>query len=155
MLGPASKPMTIDPAYQSRGTGRGIRLGASVSYYPSFQHLPAHPERAKPIDMDTYPIALTRVAEGTQLEIQWSDGHTQLVKSRALRDACPCATCRERAEAVEEQPQRQQLRILSDAELQPVAVSRMSPTGSYAYLIEFSDGHRSGIFTFDYLRKIS
>lgn len=105
------------------------------------------------MDSDTYPIGLSKNEEGASLEIQWSNGQTQQVSARALRAICPCATCREKAEASQQKPQPQQLRILTDAEWQPLRVVRMSPAGSYAYLVEFSDGHRSGVFPFELLHR--
>jgi DUF971 family protein len=30
----------------------------------------------------------------------------------------------------------------------------MKPIGNYAYGIEFSDGHDTGIYTFEYLREL-
>lgn len=107
------------------------------------------------MDPNTYPIGLSKQDGGTSLEIQWSDGTAQLVTARALRGACPCATCREKAEGLQQKPKQQQLRVLTEAELQPLTVHRMSPAGSYAYLIEFSDGHRSGVFPFELLRSTS
>ena len=40
------------------------------------------------------------------------------------------------------------LPVLSAAEAQPLRIDAMSPVGQYAYSIDFSDGHSSGIFTF-------
>lgn len=104
--------------------------------------------------MDWHPIALAKLDEGKRIEIRWSDGETQVLRARAIRDACPCATCREKAEALEKETTRNQLRILSDAELTPLTVQKMNPAGNYAYVIQFSDGHQSGVFTFDVLRQI-
>ena len=46
------------------------------------------------------------------------------------------------------------LQVLSVAETVPLAVSQMRPVGNYAYNINFSDGHSSGLFTMDLLREI-
>ncbi len=46
------------------------------------------------------------------------------------------------------------LPVLSMAEAQPLRIDGMRPVGNYAYNIAFSDGHDSGIFTFDYLREL-
>jgi DUF971 family protein len=46
------------------------------------------------------------------------------------------------------------LQVLSAAETVPLAVSQMRPVGNYAYNINFSDGHSSGLFTMDLLREI-
>ena len=44
--------------------------------------------------------------------------------------------------------------ILSAAETQPLKINGMKPVGNYAYSIAFSDGHDTGIFTFDLLRTL-
>jgi DUF971 family protein len=44
--------------------------------------------------------------------------------------------------------------VLSPAEVAPLAVTGMRPVGQYAYGIEFSDGHSSGIYTLEYLREL-
>jgi len=95
------------------------------------------------------PTALARVADG--VEITWSDGVRSAYKPRLLRDACPCATCREkRVQPAVANP----LQVLSPAEVAPLAIVGMKPVGQYAYSIEFSDGHSSGIYTLDYLREL-
>jgi DUF971 family protein len=35
-----------------------------------------------------------------------------------------------------------------------VRISAIHPVGNYAILLEFSDGHRTGIFSFSYLRQL-
>jgi len=95
------------------------------------------------------PTALARVADG--VEIAWSDGVRSRYRPRLLRDACPCATCRERRAGT---PAANPLQVLSAAEIAPLAIAGMKPVGQYAYAIEFSDGHSSGIFTFEQLRAL-
>jgi len=106
--------------------------------------------------MDAVPIALTKHEGGRSVEIQWSDGVAQQLSARVLRDRCPCATCREKKAAAAKQSQSgvRSLNILSAAELQPLQVMGMTPAGSYAYNIAFSDGHGSGVYTLEYLREL-
>ena len=85
------------------------------------------------------------------IEITWSDGVTGVYTPRLLRDACPCATCRETRAAPAPKPL---LPVLSPAEVAPLEVVGMKPVGQYAYSIEFSDGHSSGIYTLEYLREL-
>jgi DUF971 family protein len=47
------------------------------------------------------------------------------------------------------------LPVLAPQETVPLAVTGMTPVGQYAYSIEFSDGHSSGIYTLDYLRELA
>lgn len=96
------------------------------------------------------PTEIRRV-EGRALEIVWSDGAVRRYSARELRDACPCATCREKRSA---EPEPGRLTVLSPEETRPLEVAGMKPVGSYAYGVSFSDGHDSGIYTLEYLREI-
>ncbi len=90
---------------------------------------------------------------GDSLEITWSDGLTQRISWRKLRDACPCATCRvERSKPPKPQAL---LAVLTPAEARPLAPASMRPVGNYAYAISFSDGHSSGIYSLELLRQLS
>jgi DUF971 family protein len=99
--------------------------------------------------MDVQPTKLQLLAGG-QLHIDWSDGQVREYSVRELRDKCPCATCREQRSAPP--PPMTQLPILSAAETQPLRITAMTPVGRYAYGIDFSDGHNTGIYTLESLR---
>ena len=103
--------------------------------------------------MSVVPVEL-RKTEDRQLAIRWSDGVEQLLPLRQLRNECPCATCREKASAKSTPPPSTSLPILSAAQTMPLDILRMRPVGNYGYIISFSDGHDSGIFTFEYLRRM-
>jgi DUF971 family protein len=96
------------------------------------------------------PQSLRRLDAGV-VEIIWSDGIRATYAPRLLRDACPCATCREKRGQPVAKPL---LPVLAAEELAPLAITGMKPVGQYAYSIEFSDGHSSGIYTLDYLREL-
>ena len=98
-----------------------------------------------------YPTNLQLVAEN-RLRIDWSDGQVREYTVRELREACPCATCREKQQQPEPPPNV--LPVLSAAEARPLALRGMKPVGSYAYSIAFSDGHDTGIYTYEYLREL-
>jgi len=101
--------------------------------------------------MNVYPTKLELAAED-QLLIEWSDGQRRRYTPRELRNECPCATCREKRSADARQPTL--LPILSEAETQPLKIERMRPLGNYAYSIDFSDGHNTGIYTLEFLREL-
>ena len=86
------------------------------------------------------------------LRITWNDGQVREYSLRELRDKCPCATCREKRNAPPPSPL--QLPILSAAEAQPLRITAMKPVGNYAYSIDFSDGHNTGIYTLESLREM-
>ena len=99
---------------------------------------------ARPTNLETI--------DDDQIQISWDDGTVRRYGIRQLRDACPCATCRERRAApVEANP----LAVLDAAECAPLTISGMQPVGQYAYKVVFSDGHDSGIYTLEYLRELA
>lgn len=104
--------------------------------------------------MSIHPIELNRTAD-RHIEIHWSDGVQQRIPYRLLRDRCPCASCRRPEEQEEQEEATSGLRVLSAAETLPLEVVGMQPVGNYAYNIQFSDGHNTGIFTFDLLRRLA
>ncbi|MCC7337703.1 MAG: DUF971 domain-containing protein [Pirellulaceae bacterium] len=104
--------------------------------------------------MPPLPTNITR--DGPSLiVIHWSDELVCRYAASELRKRCPCATCREKHTPVESTQARPlSLPVLSMAEAQPLSIEGMRPVGNYAYNIAFSDGHDSGIFTFEYLREL-
>ncbi|QDT70023.1 hypothetical protein MalM25_29670 [Planctomycetes bacterium MalM25] len=86
------------------------------------------------------------------VRIAWSDGESREYAAAELREACPCATCREKKGAPPPPPT--QLTVLSAEEAQPLTIRGMRPVGAYAYNVAFSDGHDSGLFTFERLRGL-
>jgi DUF971 family protein len=97
-----------------------------------------------------YPTGLSLTPDN-RLLIDWSDGQRRSYRVRELRDACPCATCREKRS----QPQDPlALPVLKQVQTQPLTIAAMEPMGNYAYAIRFSDGHDTGIFAFDLLRQL-
>ena len=101
--------------------------------------------------MTIQPSKLEMIDAG-RLRIAWSDGQAREYSVRELRDACPCATCREQRNAPPPSPM--QLTVLAPAEAQPLRISAMDPVGHYAYGIHFSDGHNTGIYTLESLREL-
>lgn len=101
--------------------------------------------------MSVQPTKLEMIEAG-RLRIAWSDGQVREYGVRELRDACPCATCREQRNAPP--PALTELTVLSPAEAQPLKIAAMDPVGRYAYGIHFSDGHTTGIYTLESLREL-
>ena len=94
--------------------------------------------------------------EGTGVEIDWKDGHQSSWTFAWLRNACPCATCHEEREKTGRppgtpKPKEKTLLVMYEAPVKPVDVS---PVGKYALKFKWSDGHESGIYSWDYLRRI-
>ena len=80
------------------------------------------------------------------VRIDWNDGHISVYPARYLRLCCSCAMC------VDEMSGR---RSLKEEEVSPdVKPLHIGLVGRYAIHIQWSDGHGSGIYSYDYLRSI-
>jgi ATP-binding protein involved in chromosome partitioning len=92
------------------------------------------------------PTEVGPTEDGTRLRIRWADGRASEYEPRSLRLACPCAGC------VEEMTGRPLLDPDSvPTDVYPLEISYM---GRYALHFAWSDGHGSGIYPFDMLRRI-
>jgi DUF971 family protein len=81
------------------------------------------------------------------LRIQWRDGITTEHKARDLRLACPCAGC------IEEHTGK---KILQDDSVpQDILLITAEAVGRYALSFVWSDMHRTGIFSWPYLRRLA
>lgn len=101
--------------------------------------------------MTLLPVKL-ELTPDDHLQIEWSDGQRREYTPVELRDACPCATCREkRRESAEPAPL---LNVLQPGEAAPTKITKVEPIGRYAYGIHFSDGHDTGIYEFDVLYRL-
>lgn len=93
--------------------------------------------------------------EGTGVEIEWKDGHKSAWNFAWLRHACPCATCHDEREKSGRapgipKPKPQSLLPMYEAPPRPESVT---PVGKYAISFHWNDGHTSGIYSWDYLRR--
>ena len=83
------------------------------------------------------------VQQGKRLVIEWQDGRVDTIEATALREACPCASCRT-ARIPPPPPDPATWRI-SGANL----------VGGYAINVIFApDGHATGIYSYEMLREI-
>ncbi len=99
------------------------------------------------------PTIISLKGDQQALVLEWSDGHKARIAWHVLRSRCPCATCRsKRAEPPAAAPSP--LTILTPQEAAPTRAIAMHPVGNYAYQIEFSDGHNTGIYSLELLREI-
>ena len=91
------------------------------------------------------PVEVGR-ANQHDVKIRWQDGHESVYPARELRLACPCAGC------VDEMTG--QIRLIATSVAQDVRPLKIDLIGRYAISIQWSDGHSTGIYAFDRLRKM-
>ena len=88
-----------------------------------------------------------------EVRITWADGHHSTFSFDHLRQICPCATCNE--QRLNHDP----LRVLSPdqivAKANLPADNPVEMVGNYALQFFWGDGHRTGIYTFEFLRQQS
>ena len=96
----------------------------------------------RPVDIQTI---------GQELAIKWDDGAESFVALEKLRRSCPCAGCKGEMDVMGN------LYKNPDRPLSPQAFQllRLETVGGYAILPIWADGHKTGIFAFDYLRKVA
>ncbi|HVZ79554.1 MAG TPA: iron-sulfur cluster carrier protein ApbC [bacterium] len=78
--------------------------------------------------------------------ITWDDGSLMRYPNRYLRSMCPCAQCVNEVTGE---------RMINLASIDPaVRIVGVAPVGRYALHFQWSDGHGTGLYSFETLRKL-
>ncbi len=100
------------------------------------------------------PKEITADRRSGLLRITWQDGEHSEIPFAALREACPCATCHDERSAAATAGDSDELVIpLFDARSHQI--ESITAVGNYAINIAWADGHKYGIYQWDYLRSLS
>ena len=100
--------------------------------------------RSKPLEVKVH------VSTGKGMDIGWADGHHSHYEFAYLREHCPCAVCNDEHGHPPAVSAPEPLPLYK-----PRATARAaSAVGHYAFQFDFSDGHSTGIYSFEYLRAI-
>ena len=98
------------------------------------------------VSSDRPEIAEITRPSTSEVRILWKDGHESIYTGHALRVGCRCAVC------VDEMLGNQRLREESIGK--DVRSLSIDPVGRYAIRFQWSDGHSTGIYTFELLREL-
>ena len=95
------------------------------------------------------------LTEGKGVEIDWQDGHKSSWSFAWLREACPCAVCVEERKKEGRKPGEPKSK---SAQLLPLYApppkpDNVVPVGRYAIRFDWADGHDTGIYSWEYLRR--
>jgi DUF971 family protein len=96
----------------------------------------------KPVDIQTI---------GEELAIKWDNGSESFIKLETMRRACPCAGC---------QGEMDVLGNLYKGPEKPMTpesfqLERLVPVGGYALQPVWGDGHSTGLYSFEYLKRVA
>lgn len=98
---------------------------------------------AKPVHLD--------LKKEVALTVQWSDGRISIYPIAYLRKYSPSADARQLREEMAKNP----LAVLpASSHSGPITATGAELVGNYAIRIIFSDGHDTGLYSWDYLREI-
>lgn len=88
---------------------------------------------------------------GAELAVRWADGGEAFIPLETLRRFCPCAACLGEQDVLGN-VYRAPERPLTAASFEVV---RLVPVGGYAVRPEWRDGHGTGIYSWEYLRRLA
>ncbi len=94
------------------------------------------------------PVDVQQIGE--ELAIKWEDGSESFIGLERLRRACPCAGCKGEMDVmgnlykVPERP----------LSLAAFRLAKLERVGTYALQPVWADGHATGIYSFDYLKRV-
>jgi DUF971 family protein len=96
-------------------------------------------------------LAPTNIQQiGNELAIQWNDNAESYLNLEVLRRACPCAACGGESDVL-----GNIVRPNVTYTAESFQLDRFHLVGGYALQFRWADGHSTGIYSFDYLRKLA
>lgn len=93
------------------------------------------------------PLRIHQVALD-RLHVVWDDKHESQFTTEYLRNNCPCATC------IHEKEEDIKSGIFSLPLASKTHLVKIDRSGHNAIVISWGDGHKTGIYTWDYLRSL-
>ena len=88
---------------------------------------------------------------GRELAVKWSDGGEDFVPLKTLRRFCPCAACLGEKDIFGKTYRAPERPYGAGA----FAVARVLPVGGYATQIVWGDGHNTGLYTWEWIKRVA
>jgi DUF971 family protein len=105
----------------------------------------------EPATLLTFEPEHITVSKSKGIRIDWRDGHHSEYGLQYLRDHCPCAQCTGAHGTV---PGREDTASPFQMFKPVLAIAEVEAVGSYALRLKWSDGHSTGIYSWEHLRRI-
>jgi DUF971 family protein len=111
-------------------------------------------DRANMIETQAEPEHIA-ISKSKGIQIDWKDGHSSQYSLAYLRDECPCASCTG-AHGTEPRKTNHSAPPATPFQMYTPTLKMLNveAVGHYAIRIDWNDGHNTGIYSFDHLRKI-
>jgi DUF971 family protein len=87
---------------------------------------------------------------GRELAVQWNDGSEIYLELESLRRACPCAACGGEPDVLG-RTARPNVTYTPESFI----LKAFQIVGGYALQPEWRDGHSTGLYSFQYLKRLS
>lgn len=88
---------------------------------------------------------------GNELAVKWDDGGEGFISLEKLRRACPCAVCKGETDIMGNLHRGPEQPLTAKA----FELVKMVKVGGYAIQPVWADGHATGIYSFEYLKRIA
>lgn len=88
---------------------------------------------------------------GRELAIKWDDGGEDFIPLEKLRRYCPCAGCQGEVDILGNVYKNPEKPLTPNA----FELVRIENVGGYALQPVWADGHASGIYSFEYLKRVA
>ena len=102
--------------------------------------------------MRVLPTDITLNKTESYLEITWADDHVCRYPLSQLREACPCVECRGGHQFMGEKYEPKDILSLTPA--RSYGITDLQMIGNYAVMPVWDDGHSTGIYSWEFLRRI-
>ncbi len=98
------------------------------------------------------PANITLDKTAGELVIDWPDGEKCHYPLSNLREACPCVECRGGHANMGRQSDPDNILMLTPT--RSYGVENVTLVGNYALQFFWDDGHHTGIYTWEYLKRL-
>lgn len=89
---------------------------------------------------------------GDFLAVKWTDGSESVVSTKTMRTHCPCAQCAGEPDVTGAVRRPAVQAPLTEASFEVRETERV---GGYALAVTWGDGHRTGIYSWEFLRDLA
>ncbi len=87
---------------------------------------------------------------GDELAIKWDDDTESFISLEKLREWCPCAGCKGEMDVMGHVHKGPEIQLTPES----FRLVGLSTIGGYAIKPTWADGHSTGMFAFEYLKRV-